>query len=281
MRTQRYQCLRLLLGMFYMSAALSQAAPTPRDETYYLFVLNEAAPGMEDEFNRWYDEQHAQDVLINPDYVSSQRYVVNERQLRPDLKAPTKYAIAFKLVTKDVATAFEYIHDNIRTGKTVPTKSIAQGAGAGGDFAYKAITDVVPGVHAAAESAGNGTSTKYLQIVFSSAAPGKEAQFNEWYNKTQAPKIAALSGVKQWQRFERSAVQLTPRRMEMVGTYLTLYEIEVRDAAALATLQDEMRKIESQGAGELGSIGTSLTYRAIGPLLLGDDVKKERAAKAK
>lgn len=264
-----------LLGLaaFGLAAGAERA---PAAETYYLFVLNDAAPGLEDEFNRWYDQQHAQDVLVNPDYLDSQRYVTSERQLRPGAKVPNKYAIKFRIVTQDIARSLQYIHENIRSGRTVPTNSIARGAGTGGDFVYRAITDVRRGRARSAHGGDQDATTHYLYIVFSTAAAGKQQQFNDWYNEVHAPKVAQLDGVTRWQRFELSPIQLTPRRISDVEQYMVMYDIEVQGAAMLDRLQQELGKLESEEPGDAGKIGASYTYRVFGPLLRGDDVKRER-----
>jgi hypothetical protein len=41
-------------------------------------------PGMEEEFNHWYDTEHLGEVLANPGYVSGQRFKLSEYQ-RPHL----------------------------------------------------------------------------------------------------------------------------------------------------------------------------------------------------
>lgn len=272
----------LIVGMLCATVScLAAASEDAARETYYLFVLNEAAPGLEDEFNRWYDQQHAQDVLVNPGYLDSQRYVASERQLRTAAKVPNKYAIKFRIVTQDIARSLEYIHENIRSRRTVPTKSIASGPGAGGDFVYKAVTDVMHGRTAGAEGSSKGAPAKYLYMVFSTAAAGKQQQFNDWYNNVHAPKVAALAGVTQWQRFELSAVQLTPRRISDVEQYMVMYDIEVSDPAMLDRLQQQIKALENEGPGAAGKIGASYTYRALGPLLSGDDVKRERGLQSR
>lgn len=278
--------IMLIIGMFCLAVsgmtAASESAPA---EKYYLFVLNDAAPGLEDEFNKWYDEQHAQDVLINPTYVDSQRYAVSERQLLTGAKVPNKYVIRFEIVTQNIARSLEYIHENIRARRTVPTNSIATGAGAGGDFVYKAITDVKPGRAANAKNKQGTKTTKYLYMVFSTATAGKEQQFNDWYNKVHAPKVAALAGVTQWQRFELSPAQLSPqeaqqRKIADATQYVVMYDIEVSDDAMFDRLQKKLQTLEKDGPGAAGKIGASYTYRAIGPRLFGDDVKKERASQS-
>jgi hypothetical protein len=141
--------VRWLLGPVLLVMALTgtlhgaEVGPTSSD--FALFVLNSPAPGLEQEFNRWYDQQHAQDVLINPGYNSSQRYIASQRQLRPGATPPTAYAIVFEIETSDIARTLGLIGENIRAGRTVPTNSIARGMGRGGDFSYQAISELRPG----------------------------------------------------------------------------------------------------------------------------------------
>lgn len=275
--------LGVLCAALAVSSLASEAAPTGK---YYLFVLNDAAAGREDEFNRWYDEQHAQDVLINPDYVDSRRFVASERQLRTGAKVPNKYAIRFTILSQNISKSLGYIHENIRARRTVPTDSIASGPGAGGDFVYRAITDLKPGRTANAKNGKGAKPTEYLYIVFATAAAGKEQQFNDWYNNVHAPKMAALPGVTRWQRFESSPVQLSPkdalqRKIADATQYAAMYDIEVSDTAAFDRLQQGLETLERDEPRDIGRIGASYTYRALGPLLLGDDVKKERAVQSR
>jgi hypothetical protein len=59
---------------------------------------------------------------------------VAEQQLIPGAQPPTKYLIEFKIVTKDIGTRLQHIHDNLRSGKTAMADiGIAQGTNAGGD----------------------------------------------------------------------------------------------------------------------------------------------------
>jgi len=59
--THRFVAL-LLLAPFAASA-----------ETYYMYVLNEPEPGREAEYNDWYSNRQAPDVVSIPGFVSAQR----------------------------------------------------------------------------------------------------------------------------------------------------------------------------------------------------------------
>lgn len=279
------RCILGGLGLIAGAGAVSQspsmpilpsnatAPPTATPETYYLFVLNEPKPGREVEFNRWYDQQHAQDVLINPGYEDARRFILNERQLHSGKIARARYLIAFRLVTRDISRAFQYIHDNLKSGRTVPTDTIQPGADAGGDIAYRAAGRTHPGARARRRGSN---PVRYLRIDFSNVAPAEKAAFASWNDTTHARNVAALPEVVQWQRFELSPVQLTSRGLPIATRYMTIYDLDIPDAAAFDRLQRRWQAIDRAERARPGVLEASLTYRAIGPTLRGVDVKRDR-----
>ena len=62
------------IGLALAFAALSSAAT----ETYYFFVFNNPVTGHEDEYNAWYNNQHALDVVALPGFVTAQRFVMSD-----------------------------------------------------------------------------------------------------------------------------------------------------------------------------------------------------------
>src|SRR5271155_4214779 len=95
--------LAFILGLLLASAALCSAAT----ETYYFFVFSNPVAGHEDEYNKWYNEQHAPDVVAIPGFVTAQRFVKNDLPLyrMVDLQVP-KYLIIYKIVSADVEAVF-------------------------------------------------------------------------------------------------------------------------------------------------------------------------------
>ena len=71
-------------------------------------------------------------------------------------------------------------------------------------------------------------------LVISNAVPGKEAEFNEWYNKQHIPDVLKVPGFVAAQRFEVSGDSDLP------GRYVAIYEMETDDPQA--TLQDLMSR---------------------------------------
>jgi hypothetical protein len=81
---------------------------------------------------------------------------------------------------------------------------------------------------------------KYTFVVLTNPTSGKEAEYNEWYNKQHIPDVLNVPGFVAAQRFRLADAQMgdnNPHR------YLALYEIETNDLAA--TLKDMQSRVGS------------------------------------
>jgi hypothetical protein len=102
---------------------------------------------------------------------------------------------------------------------------------------------------------------KYLHIVQTSPTPGREDEFNEWYENVHVPQILTLPDFVSGQRFRLLAQDPFegPR-------YLAVYEIETDDiAATLDTVRNTAPARTKSGAIDI-SVSVVLTYEAIGEL---------------
>ena len=77
-------------------------------------------------------------------------------------------------------------------------------------------------------------SERNLFLVFTNAAEGREAEFNEWYDTTHLPDVLDVPGVVTAQRYaiapiETPEVEGVPSPLPPAHRYLTVYELE-RDA---------------------------------------------------
>lgn len=68
-------------------------------KTYIMVVQSKAMPGQDDEYNRWYDEQHIHDVLNVPGMVSGARYTSIKGPM-PGPAAP--YLAIYEIETDDI-----------------------------------------------------------------------------------------------------------------------------------------------------------------------------------
>src|SRR5580658_11137078 len=105
------------LAVGLLAAAVVGSAAT---ETYYFFVFSNPVPGHEDEYNQWYDHQHAEDVVAIPGFVTAQRFVKTDLPLyrMVDLQVP-KYLVIYKIVTGDIEAVFKEVARRLETKETV------------------------------------------------------------------------------------------------------------------------------------------------------------------
>jgi hypothetical protein len=68
---------------------------------------------------------------------------------------------------------------------------------------------------------------KYTLVVLSNANAGKDAEYNEWYNKVHIPDVLNVPGFAAAQRFELADAQLD--KSNRPHRYLALYELETDD----------------------------------------------------
>jgi hypothetical protein len=72
-------------------------------------------------------------------------------------------------------------------------------------------------------------------LVFSNPSPGREAEYNDWYDTRHVPELLALPEFVAVQRFRLDDIQ---PRGEHPHRYLAIWEIETDDlAAAMARLK--------------------------------------------
>jgi hypothetical protein len=106
----------IVCGLLLASSAICSAAV----ETYYFFVFSNPVAGHEDEYNKWYNEQHAPDVVAIPGFVTAQRFVKTDLPLyrMVDLQVP-KYLVIYKIVTGDLEAVFKEVARRLETKETV------------------------------------------------------------------------------------------------------------------------------------------------------------------
>jgi hypothetical protein len=70
------------------------------DSQHLFLALTNSAPGKEDEFNKFYDEVHCDDVLGSDGWISAQRYRLASEQ-RPGQDPPWKYLAVYEVNLSD------------------------------------------------------------------------------------------------------------------------------------------------------------------------------------
>jgi hypothetical protein len=83
---------------------------------------------------------------------------------------------------------------------------------------------------------------KFIQIVFSNPAEGKDDEFNEWYDNVHIPDLLAIPGMLSAQRYDLRDAEIY--RMEGATQpehrYLLIYEMEGDVDAILQEIQENV-----------------------------------------
>jgi hypothetical protein len=111
----------LAVSLLLLASAASAAAEAPL-RTYYFMVFANPIAGMDAEFNRWYDEVHALEVIAGPDFVSAQRFALSDVQLgsgaAKDKADLPRYMILYVVRTRDIAGVLAEMRQRLKTSPT-------------------------------------------------------------------------------------------------------------------------------------------------------------------
>jgi hypothetical protein len=260
--------LVVAFGLLLASGAMCSATV----ETYYFFVFSNPVAGHEDEYNKWYNEQHAPDVVAVPGFVTAQRFVKNDLPLyrMVDLQVP-KYLVVYKISTDDVNAVFAEVARRLQTRETVISPTFDSKTSV--SYVYRPVRPEIKGVGGEPAGARPGPKQLYFQIVFTEMVAGKEDEFNAFYDNHHAPELAAIPGFVSAQRM----ILARPSNGSIPASkYLALFRVETSDIAAVK--QAATRPGTTSPAFDTKAT-RGYTFRAIGPVIAGDNVRAARAGK--
>jgi hypothetical protein len=73
---------------------------------------------------------------------------------------------------------------------------------------------------------------RHVFLVFSNPVPGKEEEFNSWYDNIHIHEALTSPGFVGAQRYRISDDQVMPAAAEKLPRYLTVYEVDTDNLAA-------------------------------------------------
>lgn len=192
---------------------------TAKKGTGLLMVWADVPADREDEFNRWYNEEHLAERLALPGFLSGARYEA--------VKGGPKHLACYELESVAALERPEYTRAQARP--TAWTKRCSP-AVIGTTYIRNVYTMIHPRT-LTPQAAGSGMAPA-LQIGRMDVPPEVEAEFNAWYDTIYVPNYETVPGVIRGRRYR--AVRGAP-------AYLTLYEFEhprVSESAAWLAQRD-------------------------------------------
>ena len=199
---------------------------------HFLAVRATVEAGREDEFNRWYWQEHLPALLAVPGYRAGRRYVAVDGEPR--------YLALWEIDSIDAYFSPE--HD--RAVETPWTARIKQHNASKMDF-YRQINPN-RGLLRGPSYGDGSTRAGGLMVFRMDVAPEHETEFNAWYDDIHIPDLLRVPGIVSAKRSTlaepqtmmqgENIVMANARMIEAKYKYLAIYRIEADDPAAV--LQD-------------------------------------------
>jgi len=172
--------------------------------TGLLMVWADVPADREEEFNRWYNEEHLPERMAIPGFLSGARYEA--------VKGGPKHLAVYELESAAVLESPAY--KKVQANPTPWTQKIGPQA-IGKPFIRNVYTMIHPG--ALTPAIARAPMAPALQIGRMDVPKAVDREFNEWYNTVYVPNYEKVPGVIRGRRY---------RAVEGAPTYLTFYEFE-------------------------------------------------------
>lgn len=211
-------------------------------------VFSAPAPGRGDDYDKWYDEVHLPESLTVPGYVGAHRYRLSEDQLAGMPPSPAEYLTVYEL-DRPPGEPLAALAARLESGAIAPSDSIDVGSIR--SWAYSRI--------ASASSPENErkSAAPHLAVALSSPAPGRDADYNRWYDEVHLDEALALPGHIGAHRYRLSEDQLADMPSPP-SEYLAIYELDRPPAEPLAALTAALESgtIELPDSVDAGSLSS-------------------------
>jgi len=230
----------LWFALMVVPAGLARAADQIT-KSFDVMVFTRPLPGKDAEFNQWYDRQHVPDLLRVPGFTAARRWKLLIGATPTSTLPP--YLVIYEVQTGNLAVA------NAEVAKRAADGTIRHGAA----LDYPAIETVImtpigpkvfakdlPRTSAAMAIPGKTKLADYALIVFTRPMPGRDAEFNAFYNQKHMPDVIRVPGFVSGQRFEM--VSNESHNLD-IPPYLVIYEFRSFDLNA--TIAEIMRRAKT------------------------------------
>ena len=171
--------------------------------TALLMVWANVPIEMEDDYNRWYNEEHIEERLSCPGFLSAGRYEA--------VSSGPKHLAVYELDNIGALQTKEYQHF-----KNFPSE-LSQHVLAGITIIRNSYEMIFP--LDLSEDVASSEMAPALQIGRMEVSPQEDAEWNEWYNSVYVPNYMKVPGCIRGRRYKGGS--LTPGQPK----YSTVYEL--------------------------------------------------------
>lgn len=259
-----------------LQASDAIVAPAAPIETYELLVFNQPVAGKESEYNRWYDSEHAPDVVSIPGFVRAQRYVIAPSQLLSGSEKP-KYLVIYEIRTADLQGVYAEVNRRLSSGETKISPVLDKTSGQ--MLTYRLVPPRLAGTQPDAQLGDVATVQGFLQLGIADPAVAASPAVVPGCNAQLAATILKAPGFTNAKCLVLSAVQLGSPPASP-PTSLMIFEIQTKNFERTLTGAKDTIVAAGNNPALKGIKLTGYTYQALGPPLSGDMVRAARAIPA-
>lgn len=203
--------------------------------TTFLVIDINPLPGLDAEFNEWYDNIHLGEVVQIGGALNGQRFRLADTQVNP--AQSHRYQTLYELDSSNTEAALKNMLEALPHMQIKPV-SDSQGTRMA---VFESVTELVHSRSNTHTGKGANHPSAWL-LVRTTPNSGMEAEFNEWYDNVHIPELMDLAGFYSAQRFKLADTQVHDGAQPY--QYLARYEIDSNDVAGvLRRLQEALPKM--------------------------------------
>lgn len=172
---------------------------------YTTIHLHNVPTGREAEYAAWFDGPHRAALAGLRGFKAADRYEVAAEQIMADIPQPWRFMSVYD---------FDYPSAAIDLPALGPLLAEARDAGLVDDsteseriYSYALYSDWVPSANWQLDKPLSGVS-----IILANYVPGREAEYQKWYDEVHGPEVSAVPGHVGMKRGRLSDLQVEPRR---------------------------------------------------------------------
>ncbi len=211
-----------------------------------LVVLTDpASPEVDDEYNRWYTDEHLPDVLAVPGYVRATRY----RAMDDAGPLEQQYLALYELEVSDLAALRAVSDEHMR--RIAAGEMRRSPAGVMRRESMRAMYYVPTGPRQVARHVAPDEHDVVPEAVFlpftDPASPADDSEFNRWYDEVHLPEVLDVPGFAAASRWVSSGIAMLDTPWVVTQRHLAVYELSDGSVEAFDAAMTELRRRIREG----------------------------------